>query len=132
MTGKNTSTAAIIIFESGLRTPNQLFMRGAIAMIGTAPAAMASGRSAARALAQRAVANATSTPATVPMTSPPRASNSVAWVDGRIAYWPPDQFSWSAVTMTLGRGRMNALRLAAPTITSQATIVAKKTATAGA
>ena len=60
MTGKNTSTAAIIIFESGLRTPNQLFMSGANAMIGTAPAAMASGRSAARALAQRAVANATS------------------------------------------------------------------------
>ena len=62
MTGKNTRTAAIIIFESGLRTPNQLFMSGANAMIGMAPAAMASGNSASRADSQRAEANATSDP----------------------------------------------------------------------
>ena len=36
MTGKKTSTAAIIILDSGLSTPNQLFMIGAKAMIGIA------------------------------------------------------------------------------------------------
>ena len=50
-TGKNTSTATIIIFDSGLRTPNQLFMSGAKAMIGTALAPMASGSSNSRAVA---------------------------------------------------------------------------------
>ena len=40
ITGKNTSSAAIIILESGLRVPNQLFMIGAKAMIGIALAAI--------------------------------------------------------------------------------------------
>ena len=74
MTGKNTRTAAIIIFASGFSSPNQLFMIGAKAMIGTAFAATASGSSTPRAVAQRAVAKATTTPAAVPIASPPRAS----------------------------------------------------------
>src|SRR5262245_32057932 len=40
-TGKKQSTAAITIFESGLRAPNQLFVIGAKAMIGIAFAAIA-------------------------------------------------------------------------------------------
>ena len=82
ITGKKTRIAAIIIFDSGLRTPNQLFISGAKAMIGIALAATASGSSAARALIQRAVAKATTTPAMVPIASPPTASTRVAWADG--------------------------------------------------
>src|SRR5918995_1322062 len=40
-TGKKTSTATIIILDKGFRTPNQLFMSGAKAMIGTALAPIA-------------------------------------------------------------------------------------------
>ena len=40
-TGKKTRTATIIILDSGLSTPNQLFMSGAKAMIGTALAPIA-------------------------------------------------------------------------------------------
>ena len=49
--GKKTSTATIIIFDSGLMTPNQLFMSGAKAMIGTALAPIASGSNNSRAVA---------------------------------------------------------------------------------
>ena len=69
-TGKNTSTATIIILDSGLSTPNQLFMSGAKAMIGTALAPTASGRSSSRAVANRAVRNATTTPARRPDDEP--------------------------------------------------------------
>ena len=62
MTGKKTSSAAIIIFERGLRTPNQLLRMGAMAMIGTALLAIATGSSTSRAVAQRAVEKAMSTP----------------------------------------------------------------------
>jgi hypothetical protein len=40
-TGKKQMTAAIAIFEDGERIPNQLFVIGAKAMIGTAFAAIA-------------------------------------------------------------------------------------------
>src|SRR5256885_13303775 len=53
MIGKNTRTATTIIFESGFRIPNQLFMIGANAMIGTELAAIANGSSARLAVAQR-------------------------------------------------------------------------------
>lgn len=43
MVGKNTMMATIAIFEAGLVSPNQLFMIGAKAMIGTLLAAMAKG-----------------------------------------------------------------------------------------
>ena len=45
--GKKQSTAAIDIFEIGLSRPNQSFVIGAKAMIGTAFAAIANGISAA-------------------------------------------------------------------------------------
>ena len=45
-TGKKQSAAAITIFESGLRSPNQLFVIGAKAMIGIALAAIMYGISA--------------------------------------------------------------------------------------
>src|SRR5688500_12298634 len=62
MIGKKTSSAAIIIFESGLVTPNQALKIGAMAMIGMALAATANGSTASRALAQRATPKATTTP----------------------------------------------------------------------
>ena len=48
ITGKNTSTAAIIAFESGLSSPNQLLKIGAKAMIGTEFVATANGISESR------------------------------------------------------------------------------------
>ncbi len=72
--GKNTSSDAIAIFESGLSTPNQLFRMGAMAMIGMALDATAKGSMMSRAMTKRAAAKATANPATVPMTSPPIAS----------------------------------------------------------
>ena len=59
MTGKNTRTAAIRAFESGLISPNQLLIRGANAMIGTALAPTASGSRMPRAVTKRAATNAT-------------------------------------------------------------------------
>src|SRR5258708_28651759 len=52
--GKKQSTAAIDIFEIGFSSPNQLFVIGANAMIGTAFAAIANGMSAAPTLRKRA------------------------------------------------------------------------------
>ena len=97
ITGKNTSTADIIILDSGLSTPNQLFMSGAKAMIGTALAADGERQEQPRAVTKRAVRNATTTPPTVPMTRPPSASNSVAAAALPIGQRPADQFSPSAV-----------------------------------
>ena len=62
ITGKNTSSAAIIIFDSGLSTPNQLLKIGAMAMIGIAFAAIAIGSTESRAVPQRATANPTTRP----------------------------------------------------------------------
>src|SRR4030088_3461210 len=59
MIGKNTSTATTIIFESGFKMPNQLFMMGANAMIGPEFAAIANGSNTRLAATQRAVANPT-------------------------------------------------------------------------
>ena len=83
MTGKNTSTAAISAFESGLMSPNQLLISGANAMIGTALAATASGSRMPRAVTKRAATNATARPASVPISSPTSASWSVAIADGQ-------------------------------------------------
>src|SRR3989304_8611821 len=84
-TGKNTSRAAIDIFESGFRTPNQLLRMGATAMMGMVLAPMARGSRTSRAMAQRAVRKPTSSPAVVPRASPPMASMMVAMagVDSR-------------------------------------------------
>src|SRR5882762_5329330 len=76
MIGKNTRIATTII-ESGFRIPNQLFMIGAKAMIGTEFAAIAKGSKARLAVAHRAIANATTSAATPPITRPPTASTSV-------------------------------------------------------
>ena len=131
MTGKNTRTAAMTILDSGFSSPNQLFISGAKAMIGTALAATARGSSTPRAVAQRAVANATTTPATVPITRPPRASMSVAWADASRPNRVLFRFWTSAVTIADGRGRMNAWRPSPPTMSSHARIPATKTRTAG-
>ena len=56
ITGKNTRTAAIIVFDSWLSTPNQLLKIGAKAMIGTEFAAIANGSSEPRRTANRAAA----------------------------------------------------------------------------
>src|SRR6266545_1364060 len=53
ITGKKTSSAAIIDLDSGLARPNQLFMIGAKAMIGMELRAIAKGSSDSRAPAQR-------------------------------------------------------------------------------
>ena len=103
-TGKKTRTATIIILDSGLSTPNQLFISGANAMIGTALAPIASGSSSSRAVANRAVRAATMTPAAVPMASPPRASKSVETAATRSGQLPASQFSPSAPTMAVGAG----------------------------
>ena len=132
MTGKNTRTAAIIAFESGLRTPNQLLKRGAKAMIGTAPAATATGSRTPRAVDQRDDANATTTPTTVPMTRPPIASRSVAAAEVSSAKRvPSSQFSPSAAMIAEGWGRMNALSASAPTMSSQPTRTNTKTPSGG-
>ena len=52
--GKKQRTAAIAIFEKGLRSPNQLFVIGANAMIGIAFAAIANGISAMPRVRKRA------------------------------------------------------------------------------
>jgi hypothetical protein len=98
-TGKKTRTATIIIFDSGLSTPNQLFMSGAKAMIGTALAPIARGSSSSRAVTKRAVRSATTTPAVVPMASPPNASMRVAVADVWSGQRPAPQFAPSASTI---------------------------------
>src|SRR5205823_12472493 len=75
--GKKQRTAAIAIFETGLRSPNQLFVIGENAMIGTAFAAIANGISAAPTLRNRARRSAVRTPSPEPIAKPPAASLSV-------------------------------------------------------
>ncbi len=77
--------AAIAIFESGLRRPNQLLAIGAKAMIGIALMAMASGRTVSREVGKRDTMNAVATPSTVPRMRPPMASNRVTRAAGRMA-----------------------------------------------
>src|SRR5690606_32452157 len=61
--GKNTIMATIAIFDAGLVMPNQLFIIGAKAIIGTELAAIAKGIIASLIIVQRAVASATKIPA---------------------------------------------------------------------
>src|SRR6266511_4545895 len=75
--GKNVMIATIIIFESWVVRPNQLFMIGAKAMMGTELAAIAKGSNTSRAAVQRTVVSATRIPALQPITSPPTASVAV-------------------------------------------------------
>jgi hypothetical protein len=77
MTGKKQSTAAIAIFENGFRSPNQLFVIGANAMIGTALAAIANGISARPAVRNRVSRSAVRMPRLEPSTKPPSASLNV-------------------------------------------------------
>ena len=76
ITGKNTSTAAIIIFESGLSVPNQLFMSGANATIGDGVRRDRQRHERVARAMNRAVMRAAPRPAEVPMTSPPRPRRS--------------------------------------------------------
>src|SRR5918994_5728725 len=65
--GKKHRTAAMTIFEVMPVTPNQLFVIGANAMIGTAPAAIAYGITAAWSSRQRATATAARNPSEQPI-----------------------------------------------------------------
>ena len=109
MTGKKLRTAAIIILDSGLSSPNQVLNSGAKAMIGIAFAATASGSRSARIEDQRAAAKAKTTPVVVPMRKPPTASMIVFFADSNSGNRSPFQFSTSAATIADGAGRMNAL-----------------------
>jgi hypothetical protein len=77
ITGKKQSTAAIAIFETGFRSPNQLFVIGAKAMIGTAFAAIAKGIRAAPTARKRASRRAARMPRPEPIAKPPAASLNV-------------------------------------------------------
>ena len=78
MVGKKTMIATIAILEAGLVMPNQLFMIGAKAIIGTELAAMAKGIVASLTMVQRDVISATRMPLPQPMMNPPNASQNVA------------------------------------------------------
>ena len=78
MMGKKTSNADIIIIESGFKVPNQLMRIGAAATSGMVLMPMATGSSTSRRTTQRAIAKATTTPATVPMSEPTQGL-----IDGR-------------------------------------------------
>ena len=131
MTGKKTSRAAIIIFESGLVTPNQELKMGAMAMIGIALAATANGSTASRAFAHRATANATTTPTSVPMTSPPIASKSVVCADWKSGQRPAPQLSTRAAPIADGAGRMRARTWKMRTASSHSAMPPTNTMTAG-
>src|SRR5438132_14339306 len=75
--GKNVISATIVMREAGLSELNQLFAIGAKAMIGIEFAAIATGRSDSRAVAQRDVAKAASSASEDPTRSPPSASVAV-------------------------------------------------------
>ena len=77
ITGKKQRTAAIAIFEKGFRSPNQLFVIGANAMIGTALAATANGISASPTVRKRARKSANRIPSPEPSAKPPSASLNV-------------------------------------------------------
>ena len=103
--GKKHSTAAIAIFETGLRSPNQLFVIGANAMIGTAFAAIANGISAMPRFRKRARTRAARIPSPDPMTSPPAASLNVY----QPACHSPALFSQNDCAMSDGFGRRKRL-----------------------
>ena len=73
-TGKKQRTAAIAIFENGFSRPNQLFMIGAKAMIGTAFAATANGMNAVPSGRKAAKTSETATARLEPIAKPPSAS----------------------------------------------------------
>src|SRR3712207_1989931 len=77
ITGKKQITAAIAILDVGEARPNQLFVIGAEAMIGTAFAAIAYGMIARPSGRQRASTGATSTASADPIAKPPSASLNV-------------------------------------------------------
>src|SRR5687768_10674930 len=130
-TGKNTRTATIIILDSGLRTPNQLFMSGANAMIGTALAPIAIGSRSSRAVTNRAVNPATTTPATVPIARPPSASKSVAAAALPIGHRPAPHEAESAPAISEGAGNGSPRRSMFWTTSSQSAMVPPNTSTAG-
>src|SRR2546423_601416 len=76
-TGKKQRTAAITIFDQGLRSPNHAFVIGAKAMIGMAFAAIAYGMSARPTGFQRARTRASRNARLQPRAKPPRASLNV-------------------------------------------------------
>ena len=86
ITGKKQRTPAIAIFECGESGLNQTLKIGANAMIGTAFAAIASGRSAAPTAGSAPMNVAKTIPSSDPTTKPPSASLNV--------YQPAGQSVW--------------------------------------
>ena len=126
-TGKKQRTAAITIFESWLSVPNQLFVIGAKAMIGTALAAIANGSSAVASSRQRARIRATTIPAEHPITQPPNAS----W---NVNHPAPQSVSRSVHrvrVMSEGGGSRKFWMSRPRTSPSQSAMPATKTTTAG-
>ena len=76
-TGKKHSTAAITIFDHGLRRPNQAFVIGAKAMIGIALAAIAYGMKALPTRFHRESTSATTSATAQPSAKPATASLNV-------------------------------------------------------
>ena len=116
------------IFANGFRIPNQFDMIGAAAMIGMALAPMAIGRTDSRTRAQRETANAVSTPAVTPITSPPRASYRVA----AAAVCRTGHSAMNAAAIADGTGRMKFWRWSCGTPSSQMAMTPRKTTIAGA
>ena len=112
MAGKNTMTATMAILEAGFVMPNQLFMIGAKAMMGTELAAMAKGMVASLMIVQREVTRAVRIPAPQPTTNPPTADHRVALaalkrMDSPLAPMKICNSSENSARMLLGGGRMN-------------------------
>src|SRR4051794_17904154 len=100
-TGKKHRTAAIMIFDQGLKIPNQALVIGANAMMGTAFAAIMYGISALPSGRQRASASAEGKAAEQPITNPATASLKVIQAPSRRAV----RLSPSAVITSEKRGR---------------------------
>ena len=126
-TGKKQRTAAITIFESWFSVPNQLFVIGAKAMIGTAFAAMANGISAVASVRQRASTSAKTIAAPQPITQPPNAS----WNVNQPAPQSVSRSVQKASTIAEGAGSRKFWTSRARTRPSQSAIPPTKTTTAG-
>src|SRR5918911_4260935 len=99
-TGKKQSTAAIAIFDDLLSGENHAFVIGAKAMIGTAFAAIAYGRSALPSRRQRASTSATTIARPLPIAKPPSAS----WNVNQPALQSACRSSQKAVAICVGFG----------------------------
>src|SRR5688572_20851243 len=132
MVGKKTIIATIAILEAGFVSPNQLLVIGAKAIIGTELAAIAKGIIASLMTVQRAVTNATKTPAPQPIANPPTAAYNVAKVAStRIDVRPLPNSPNNSSKIADGRGSKNCWMLNTRTANSQITRTPMATNTVG-